>query len=57
VEAKYSAGDVSQSLIYFKERLKPRFNLQIVRKPERFKGAFMSKGILLAPAAQALAMM
>lgn len=37
------------------DRLKPRYSLQIVRTPEGFKSAFMTDGILLAPASQALA--
>ncbi len=57
VEAKLTANDVDPSLPYFTERLKPRHAIQIVRKPERFKNAFMTDGVLLAPAAQALAAM
>jgi hypothetical protein len=57
IEAKLTAGDVDPSLRYFAERLKPRYALQIVRTPDRFKGAFVSRDILLAPAAQALAVM
>jgi len=57
IEAKLSASDVDPSLRYFKERLKPKYTIQIVRKPERFNKAFYSNGILLAPATQALAIM
>jgi len=57
VEAKLTASDVDPSLRYFTERLKPRYSIQIVRTPERFKSAFMTHGILLAPASQALAVM
>ncbi len=57
VEAKLTASHVDPSLRYFTERLKPRYSIQIVRTPERFKRAFMTHGILLAPASQALAVM
>lgn len=56
-EAKLTASDVDPSLRYFTERLKPRYSIQIVRTPEGFKSAFMTHGILLAPASQALAVM
>ncbi|MBM4159990.1 MAG: ATP-binding protein [Ignavibacteria bacterium] len=57
VEAKLSASDVDSSLRYFAERLKPRYSMQIVRTPVRFNNAFVTKGVLLSPATQALAAM
>jgi hypothetical protein len=57
IEAKLSASSVDPSLRYFTERLKPRYAIQIVRHPERFKNAFTADGIMLAPATQALAVM
>ncbi len=35
--------------------VKPKYSIQIVRESTDFKDAFMSKGILVASAAQALA--
>lgn len=57
VEAKLTASEIDSSLRYFAARMKPRHALQIVRHPEKFKSAFLSQNILLAPAAQALAVM
>lgn len=57
IEAKLRARKLDTSLLYFKERLKPKYTIQIVRKPEDFSRAFISNGILLAPAVQALATM
>ncbi|MBM4169123.1 MAG: ATP-binding protein [Ignavibacteria bacterium] len=57
VEAKLTAADVDPSLSYFAERLKPRYAVQIVRTPDRFNSAFVNRGVLLAPATQALAVM
>lgn len=57
MEAKLKARDIDPSLRYFKERLKPKHSVQIVRNPERFTKAFYSDGILIVPAAQALAIM
>lgn len=57
IEAKLTASDIDPSLRYFTERLKPKYSIQIVRTPERFTSAFMSHGILLTPASQALAVM
>lgn len=54
-EAKLTAAEVDPSLRYFAERLKPRYAVQIVRTPQRFKHAFRSQGILLAPATHVLA--
>lgn len=56
-EAKLTASTIDPSLRYFTERLKPRYSVQIVREPVDFKQAFMTRGILLAPAAQVLAVM
>ncbi len=57
IEAKLKASKLDTSLLYFKERLKPKYAIQIVRNPEDFSRAFISNGILLAPAVQALAVM
>ncbi len=57
VEAKLSADAVDPAVQYFKERLKPRHAIQIVRTPRSFKQGFMTEGVLLVPAAQALAVM
>ena len=54
VEAKLTASDVDSSLRYYTNRFKPRYSIQIVRKPERFKNAFFSEGILIVPASQIL---
>ena len=56
-EVKLSGSEIDPSLRYFTERLKPRYSVQIVRTPDRFKHAFMTQGILIAPATQALAVM
>ncbi len=56
-EAKLSAADIDSSLRYFNERLKPKYAVQIVRHPQRFKTSFVTQGIVLVPAAQALALM
>ncbi len=57
IEAKLTASEVDSSLRYFTERLKPKYSIQIVRTPDRFKNAFETHGILLTPASQALAVM
>ena len=57
IEAKLCASEIDPSLRYFKERLKPKYTIQIVRHPEQFNKAIYSNGILLAPATQALAIM
>ncbi len=57
IEAKLAASEADSSLRYFADRLKPRYTVQIVRRPEGFKNAFMSGGILMAPATQALGVM
>ena len=54
IEAKLTASSVDPSLLYFAERLKARYAIQIVRNPERFKNAFTTNGVVLTPATQAL---
>ncbi len=57
IEAKLSARDIDPSLRYFSERLKPRYTVQIVRKPEGFKSTMTSSGVILTPATEFLALM
>ncbi len=54
-EAKLSASDIDPSLRHFAERLKPRYAIQIVRTPQRFKNTLVSQNIILAPATKVLA--
>ncbi|MCL5268773.1 MAG: AAA family ATPase [Bacteroidetes bacterium] len=57
VEVKLKGSNIDPSLRYFSDRLKPKYSMQIVREGEGFREAFVSKGILLTTAAQALAVM
>ncbi|MCL5034471.1 MAG: AAA family ATPase [Bacteroidetes bacterium] len=57
VEVKLKGSNIDPSLRYFSDRLKPKYSMQIVREAEGFRDAFVSKGILLTTAAQALAVM
>ncbi|MBI5471975.1 MAG: ATP-binding protein [Ignavibacteriae bacterium] len=56
-ETKVAAEDVDPSLKYFADRLKPRYSVQVVRKPKRFTTAVLSNGILVTPASHMLALM
>jgi hypothetical protein len=56
VEAKLSARDIEPSLLYFAERLKPRYAVQVVRKPEGFKSTMTTSGIIPTPAREFLAL-
>ncbi|MBI5216019.1 MAG: ATP-binding protein [Ignavibacteriae bacterium] len=57
IEAKLSARDIDPSLRYFSERLKPRYTVQVVRKPEGFTTTINTSGIILTPAKEFLALM
>jgi uncharacterized protein len=56
VEAKQSARDIDASLLYFAERLKPRYAVQVVRNPEGFRTTMTTSGVIMAPAAEFLAL-
>ncbi len=56
IEAKLSAGEIDPSLLYFKERLKPRYTLQVVRNPEGFSRTTTRSGVILSPAVEFLAL-
>lgn len=56
VEAKLSARDVDPSLLYFAERLKPRYAVQVVRNPEGFKSTMTTSGVILTPASEFLSL-
>jgi predicted AAA+ superfamily ATPase len=56
VEAKLSARDVDSSLMYFAERLKPRYSVQVVRNPEGFKSTMTTSGVILTPAIEFLSL-
>jgi predicted AAA+ superfamily ATPase len=56
VEAKLSARDVDSSLMYFAERLKPRYSVQVVRNPEGFKSTMTTSGVILTPASEFLSL-
>ena len=57
IEAKLSASSVDPSLRHFAQRIKPKVVMQIVRQPSHFTNAFISDGIILAPATQVLSVM
>lgn len=50
VEAKLRARDADPNLRYFADRLKPKYVVQCVRKPEDFNNVYTSKDIILTPA-------
>jgi hypothetical protein len=50
VETKLTAREVDPNLRYFVERLKPRYAVQCVRKPEGFDHVYTSKDVILTPA-------
>ncbi|MDO9210142.1 MAG: ATP-binding protein [Deltaproteobacteria bacterium] len=50
VETKLTASDVDSTLRYFADRLKPKYAVQVVREPGKFKSIFTSKGVMFAPA-------
>lgn len=50
VETKLTASDVDSNLRYFADRLKPKYAVQVVREPGKFKSIFTSKGVMFAPA-------
>ena len=50
VEAKLTAREVDLNLRYFADRLKPRYAVQCVRKPEGFNSVYTSRDIILIPA-------
>jgi len=56
VEAKLTARDVDSNLLYFAERLKPRYSVQVVRNPEGFKSTMTTSGVILSPASEFLAL-
>lgn len=56
VEAKLSARDVDSNLLYFAERLKPGFVVQVVRNPEGFKSTMTTSGVILTPASEFLSL-
>jgi uncharacterized protein len=56
VEAKLSARDLDSSLLYFAERLKPRYAVQVVRNPEGFRTTMTTSGVIMTPAVEFLAL-
>lgn len=56
IEAKLSARDVDANLLYFRDRLKPRYAVQVVRHPEGFKTTMTTSGAILTPATEFLAL-
>ena len=57
IEAKLTARDVDASLLYFSERMKPRYTVQVVRNPDGFKSTMTTSGTILTPASEFLALM
>jgi predicted AAA+ superfamily ATPase len=56
IEAKLTAGDVDSHLRYFTDRLKPKYAVQVVREPGRFKNGFTSKKVIWTPATSFLSL-
>ena len=54
IEVKLSARDVDPSLLYFAERLKLQFVVQVVPDPDGFKSAMTTSGAILTPASEFL---
>lgn len=57
VEAKLSGDDISPSLSYFYERLRPRFAMQLVRNPAKKEPVLISDHIASLPAATVLSLL
>lgn len=57
VEAKLSARDVDANLLYFTQRLKPKYAVQVVRNPQGFRSTMTTSGVMLTPAAEFLSLM
>jgi len=56
IETKLTARDPDPNLMYFFDRLKPNYAVQVVREPQAFKNVFASAEVILAPAVHFLSL-
>jgi hypothetical protein len=57
IEAKLSAKEIDPSIRYFRERLRPRYALQVVRNAESFKRTLTTDEVILTSAAEFFSLM
>jgi hypothetical protein len=57
IEAKLSAKEIDPSIRYFRERLRPRYALQVIRNAESFKRTLTTDGVILTSAAEFFSLM